>query len=357
MVLRVLIVVLGLSLALCSGVSVHAEEITLRVGVISGLTGAAAKWSGFQNKGMVLAQEELQSEGVQIELIFEDAQTSAPKVITAFNKLVQLNKVDAVIADDFGFVIAPILPLAERRKIPVIACSLPQEHYCAQAPKYFFSVGSQVPRSIAAYDRFFELHPEVKRIGLVVFDDPEWGNEYLALWREVAKKRGVTIVDTFLNNEWQPDFKSALTRMLPKKPQAIFFAHEPEGMIKAARQLRFTETIVAANNILEMLADGPAARPELDGVYLVDIPVYEEFRTKYRSRFKTEPVLEAYAGYEAVRALAKAARVNRADLASGMRSVRYQGVAGEVDFTRGSCAGNLATWELYRFVGGERVKQ
>jgi ABC-type branched-subunit amino acid transport system substrate-binding protein len=271
MAARIVLLLLGLSLVLCGGVSVHAEEIKLRVGVISGLTGAAAKWSRFQNNGMVLAQEELQSEGVQIELLFEDAQTSAPKVITAFNKLVQLNKVDAVIADDFGFVIAPILELTERRKIPLIACGLPQEHYCAQAPRYFFSVGSQVPRSIAAYERFFELHPEVKRIGLVVFDDPEWGNQYLALWREITAKRGVTIVDTFLNNEWQPDFKSALTRMIPKKPQAILFAHEPEGMIKAARQLRFAETIVAANNILEMLADSSAARPELEGVYLVDI--------------------------------------------------------------------------------------
>ena len=55
-------------LAVCLIVTVvstaQADPIKLRVGVISGLTGAAAKWCTFQNMGMQLAQEELQHEGV-----------------------------------------------------------------------------------------------------------------------------------------------------------------------------------------------------------------------------------------------------------------------------------------------------
>lgn len=134
------------------------------------------------------------------------------------------------------------------------------EKYCELAPRSLFSVASQVPNSRAAHDRFFELHPEVTRIGLVVFDDPEWGTAYMAIWRDIAAKRGITIVDTFLNNEWQPDFKTALTRMISKNPDAILFAHEPEGMMKAAHQLRFDKPILAANNVLEMLADKEESR-------------------------------------------------------------------------------------------------
>lgn len=333
------------------------EEIKLRVGVLSGLTGAAAKWCAFQNKGMALAQEELKREGISIELIFEDSQTAAPKVISAYNKLLQLDKVDAVIADDFGLVVAPLLPLVERQKVLLVATGLPQKKYCELAPRSLFSVASQVPNSRAAYDRFFELHPEVTRIGLVVFDDPEWGTAYMAIWRDIAAKRGITIVDTFLNNEWQPDFKTALTRMISKNPDAILFAHEPEGMMKAAHQLRFDKPILAANNVLEMLADKEGSRPELEGVYFVDPGISEEFRRRFFARFKREPILEAYAGYESVRSLAEAAKHNRTDLAAGMRQVRYRGIAGEIDFTQASCAGNGAGWELFRFVNGERVRQ
>jgi len=345
---------------LCCFASLHASAeggVKLRVGVISGLTGAAAKWCDFQNKGMVLAQEELSREGLSIELIFEDSQTQAPKVISAYNKLRQLDKVDAIIADDFGLVIAPLLSLIERQATPLVALSLPQDVYCKRAPSRFFSVSSKIPNSRAAYDRFFELHPNVKRIGLVVFDDPEWGNAYLSIWREIAIKRGIEIVDTFLNNEWQPDFKTALTRMFAKSPDAILFAHEPTGMLKAARQLGFDKPLVAANNVLEILAGADSHRTDLDGVYVVDLPISSEFSKSFVERFKRNPILEAYAGYESVRVIARAAALNPKDLALGIRQIKYAGIAGEIDFTQNNCAGNDAHWELFKFVNGEQIRQ
>lgn len=343
--------------ALVCVVFAHADERKLRIGVISGLTGAAAKWCTFQNMGMQLAQEELQQEGFSIELIIEDSQTVASKAIGVFHKLTELDRVDAIIANDFGFIIMPLLPLAEKQKRTLVSLWLPFEAYCKKAPNSFFSAASQHPRSRPAFERFFELHPEIHKVGLVVFDDPEWGKTYLAMWQDIAASRGIAVVDTFETNEWQPDYKTMLTRMLPKKPDAILFAHEPEGMIKAARQLGFTKPIVATNNLLEMIANTDSVRPDLEGVYWVDASISDEFSHKFRKRFMRAPILEAYTGYEAVRMLAKAAALNRDDLAAGMRKVAYQGVAGRIDFTQGNCVGNNAGWGLFRFVGGERVLQ
>jgi branched-chain amino acid transport system substrate-binding protein len=335
----------------------QADEIKLKVGVISGLTGAAAKWSAFQNKGMELAVEDLKREGVDIDLVFEDSQTQATKVISAYNKLRQLDRVDVLIANDFGLVIAPLLPHVERYDTPLLALWLPQEMYCKSAPRNFVSMSSQVKESAPAYDRFFELHPEVKRVGLVAFDEPGWGQAYLQIWRELAAKRGVQVVDTFVNNEWQPDFKTALTKMISKTPDAIFFAHEPEGLVKAARQLGFSKPLVAANNLLEMLAGSKRERAELEGVYVVDPEVSLEFRDKFIARFNLEPILEAYAGYEAVRTIAQAAKIDRTALSLSMRRVKYRGIAGEIDFTKGTCAGNQAEWGLFKFDKSRRAKQ
>jgi ABC-type branched-subunit amino acid transport system substrate-binding protein len=145
--------------------------------------------------------------------------------------------------------------------------------------------------------------------------------------------------------------------MRAKNPDAILFAHEPEGMIKAARQLGFNKPLIAANNVLEMLSSSENHRPELDGIYVVDLPISAEFRKKFAERFKRAPILEAYAGYEAVRVIAEASRMNRVDIAEGIRLVRYAGIAGEIDFTKRGCAGNGAHWELFRFVNGEQVRQ
>ena len=274
----------------------EAQPIQLRIGVISGLTGAAAKWCTFQNMGMRLAQEDLKQEGIDIELLFEDSKSLATKVISAYTKLVSLDKVDAVIADDFGFVIAPLLPVVEKDKQTLVTLSLSDARYCKLAPTRFFSVASNLQNSQRAYERFFELNPDIKRIGLVAFDDPEWGHMYLEIWRQLAKRRGLSIVDTFLRSDFNPDFKSALTRMRPKNPDAILFAHEPNGMLKAAAQLKINHALVTANIALELLVESGVAPPELNGVYIVDPAISDDFRKKFMNRFAKAPILEAYTG-------------------------------------------------------------
>ena len=239
----------------------------------------------------------------------------------------------------------------------LLTLSLADEKYCKTAPTQFFSIASLLRNSQDAYDRFFALNPQIKRIGLIAFDDPEWGNLYLGIWREIASKRGLTIVDTFLSSDLHPDFKSALTRMRPKKPDAILFAHEPEALLKTVSQLRVGALLLSANNALEMVAARNSVPPELDGVYVVDPAISEEFRRKFFERFKRQPILEAYSGYESIRTLALAAKTNRSNLAAGMRTVRYEGTAGLVDFTQGNCAGNLASWKLYRFSQGRQMEQ
>lgn len=333
--------------------SVFAQAESPKIGVLSGLSGAAAKWNRYQNMGITLAQEELRTQGFPITLVFEDSKTEAPRAISAFNKLLDFDKVDAILANDFGFVIAPLLPLVQQKKVFMLAISLPHERYCNQARGYLFSGSSQFVLSRDAFDTFYAVHPNIKRIGIIAFDDPEWGNTYRSIWRELAGKHGATIVDEFVTGELTPDFKTALARMLPKEPEAIFIAHEPESFFKAARQLRYSGHVITANNVFEMLADGSNARPELDGVYVVDPVISSEFSQKFKKRFGLDPILEAYSGYEALHALAKAFQADPKNAAQGMRSVAYEGVAGPIDYTGQSCAGNQARWGLFQFQGSQ----
>ena len=106
-----------------------------------------------------------------------------------------------------------------------------------------------------------------------------------------------------------------------------------------------------------MLAGSKRERAELEGVYVVDPEVSLEFRDKFFKRFNLEPILEAYAGYEAVKTIAHAANIDRTALSLSMRRVKYSGIAGEIDFTKGTCAGNQAEWRLFKFVRGRRVRQ
>lgn len=352
--LRLRIIGCLLAMAVCP--LLGAAEPPLRLGVITSLTGMASSFDHFQNNGMRLAQEELKAQGTEVELIFEDSASLGNKAIAAFNKLITFDKADAIISDDFGFAVAPLIPLADRSKKLLIASSLPQERFCKGSKGYFFSVGTQFSSSAPAFDAFFNAHPEVKRAAAFVYDDPEWGETYMGIWRELAAKHGVQITDEFLNLEATPSFLSMVSRALAKKPELILLAHEPITFSKAVSQLGYKGPILAANNFLEALYAGQSADEILKQVFVVEAVVNDSFRKSYEARFNEPPILEAYTGYELVRVAVKALSISRSDPAAAMPTISYQGVSGPIDFTNGACSGNRAQWGLFRFEGRSLVQ-
>lgn len=330
-------------------------ETPLKIGVISGLSGIATKWNHYQNNGVRLAQEELQASGVPVEIIFEDSQTTGSKAVTAFNKLVDVDKVDAVFADDFGFAVAPVIPLAQRRKKLLVTNSLPQDEYCKQSKGYFFSVASQFASLPEAYDRFFAKHPEIKRAAMFIFDDPEWGHTYQKIWSDLAQKHGVTITDSFVAFEGTPEFRTMLAKALSHKPDLLMLAHEPITFSKAVAGSGFTGPILAANNYLEVLSGNENVGDVIKQVILADPIISPEFTKAYEARFHEPPILEAYSGYEGIRLIVKALQANPSHPEVAIRAMKYQGVGGTIDFTSPSCAGNMTKWGLFRIKSGALV--
>jgi branched-chain amino acid transport system substrate-binding protein len=111
-------------LVLTAGLQWARADEPLRIGLISGLTGPAAHRNKFQNMGMELAVEQLADKGFPVQLVFEDSQTQGVRAIAAYNKLVGLSKVEALISDDFGLVTAPLLPIARRQKTLLVSTAL-----------------------------------------------------------------------------------------------------------------------------------------------------------------------------------------------------------------------------------------
>lgn len=323
-------------------------EPPIKIGVITGLSGLATKWDHYQNNGIRLAQEELNALGNPVEIVFEDSQTTGSKAVTAFNKLVDIDKVDAVFADDFGFAVAPVIPIAQRRKKLFVANSLSQDEYCNQSKGYFFSLASQFMYLPEAYDQFFAKHPEIKRAAIFAFDDPEWGHSYQRIWTDLAKKHGVTITDSFVLFEATPDFRTILAKALKKRPDLIFLAHEPIPFSKAVAGAGFTGPILAANNYLEVLDGNENVGDVIKQVVIADPVVSPEFKKAYEARFKEPAILEAYTGYEGIKVIARALKENRSHPEVAIRGLKYEGVGGLIDFTTPSCAGNFTKWGLFK---------
>ena len=104
--------------------SASAEPAPVRVGAIFGLTGFANVWSSQARRGIEMARDEINQDGGingrPLEVIFEDSGTTAKGGVAAFNKLVRIDKVDALVGDIISFVTLPLVPLAQAYKIVLI---------------------------------------------------------------------------------------------------------------------------------------------------------------------------------------------------------------------------------------------
>lgn len=314
----------------------------LKIGVIFGLTGEAAWWSQAMKRGLEMAA----AESPEVKLIWEDSGSSPAKAVTAFRKLTEQDGVKIVIGDVFSFVTEPLIPLAEAKGVLLVTPALP-ESFCRGGDK-FFTTASQIPRSRTAFERYFQLNSGVKKISLINFGDPGWGQAYRRIWEEIATDRGLEIVSTIENLEFSADLLSQIGVLLEKKPQAVLIAHNPLTTLKALRHYRYAGDIIFVNQLMEPFLDRNFGRAIAEGVYVVDTEATAEFNDRFRKRFETEPWLEAYTGYETLRAII------RSD-GTSLKGVRYQGVSGQIDFSQ-SCSGNKAKWWLKQIRDGKPVK-
>ncbi|RIL10422.1 MAG: hypothetical protein DCC75_04395 [Proteobacteria bacterium] len=326
----------------------------LKVGVILGLTGPAAKWGKFQRLGIELAAKEIKSSGAPLNVIFEDSASEPSKAVTAFRKLVSVDHVSAVIGDIFAYITEPLIPLADQEKVLLVSPATPAS-MCARTSGFFFSTATQVPDAARGFEVFLERNSAVRRLALIYFDDPGWGGQYHKNWLELASKRSLQVTDRVGISDFRPDFKALLPKMLAKQPDAFFVAHEPETFISAARALGYKGKIVFANNIQEVLVDSSFDRALLEGVYFVDTLAGPEFMEEFMKLYDSEPILESYNGYEALRALFKAWQLNPADPRKAFSGLNYQGASGPLDFSQ-SCAGNRSVWHLKQFKGGKILR-
>jgi ABC-type branched-subunit amino acid transport system substrate-binding protein len=335
---------------LTTSIVAHAQAPNVRIGVTLGFTGPADRWSKFQRMGIELAAEDLQKEGYEIELLFEDSQSKSRQSLSIFNKFVAVDHVNGILGDTFSFITEPLIPLADREKKLLVSPSASRILCSNNKSKYFFTTASQVARSSEGYGYFLDRHPEVKKVALVYFQDPGWGYQYRDAWRKLLSDRGIKVSGEFETGDFAPDFKTPLARLLRDKPDAFFVAQDPTTFIPASRQMGFEGKIVFANNILEAPASGTEVKA-LEGIYFVDTLASAAFEKRFVDRFNQAPLLEPYNGYEALRVLVTAIAQQPDSPELALPKIQYEGVSGMIDFSE-SCAGNKARWHLKQFKDG-----
>ena len=112
----------------------RAEE-TVKIGACLSLTGPAAVYGAQQKAGVLAAVDEINKsgmlKGVKLEAVIEDDASTKEQGIAVYQRLINRDKVAAIIGPTLSNTATAADPLAQAAKVPVVAVSntAPKRHH------------------------------------------------------------------------------------------------------------------------------------------------------------------------------------------------------------------------------------
>jgi branched-chain amino acid transport system substrate-binding protein len=306
----------------------------IKIGFIGPLTGDLASLGENSKNGVMLALQDLEKANKKnIEVVYEDDRFDPKTTVTAFNKLVDVDQVKAIICLASG-PCGAVAPIAEERKVPLIAvASAPVQlgkQYVVKLEISPVSEGEKI------YGLIKEKKYEKPASIVATYDGIQIAYNKLKSFSDFSSKEIAKETIAPDSN----DFRTSLTKILSKKPDVIIVGLLP-GMAgefgKQARTLGYNGDFIGFN-FIEGEETLTAAGKNLDGIVYTQAADPETWFAKaYQNKYGKSTGPGSAHLYDAVTLLSEGFRSNPSSadgLMSYLKSVKnFKGALGEYSST------------------------
>jgi branched-chain amino acid transport system substrate-binding protein len=216
---------LGLSAGLVAGLPALAARASepIRLGAILPLTGPAAEIGTEEQRGIQFSVKQANAKGGiagrQIEVLFEDNQAKPDVSVLAFNKLVNLNHVPAILTGYSGPTLA-MAPLATRTKTLLINAGAQTDKLGTASP-YLFNTIPQEAGEVTAISRFLIETLKATKAA-VLFENDAAGIAGRDDFLKDYKEAGGTVTGVEPVPFGETNFRPALLKLAAGKPDVLF---------------------------------------------------------------------------------------------------------------------------------------
>ncbi len=283
------------------------NEVT--VGFVSALSGDAASWGEGALRGAQIAVEEFQAKrklkGTSIKLEIADDKCDAKEGVTALQQL--LIKSPIVIT---GTVCSSptiaMLPITEQRKIVFVSAG-------ASSPKlsdmgdYFFRVYPSDSYSASITGEYAVKHKGLKTFATLTINN-EYGDGFKRSFGNSVQKAGGNIVSEELFSPNASDFRTELTKIKQKNPDAIFIASNPQEFPLIIKQINEfgIESILLGDMAYVESDEGKTAWKDINELYYAvqkesSSDTWKRVSVTYKARYNKEADFLVQIGYDSVK--------------------------------------------------------
>jgi len=219
------------------------KKETYKIGSILPLTGDLAVYGKSLQNGMNLALEEYELRNpneVAFQIIYEDSKADPKLAVSAFEKLVSIDKCNLVLGGFSSSEVLSIAPIAEKNKIVLISPTA-SSPAITNAGDYIFRTtpSDNFDGEIMAKFAFEKL--ELQKVA-VLYANNDYGHGISKVFIEKFRDFGGEVVIDRSFESGSNDLKSQLSAIRNANPEGLYIIASSEiGKENAIRGIKFTE--------------------------------------------------------------------------------------------------------------------
>jgi len=293
---------MGFGSLIFSPLAVQAAE-PIKIGSVLRLS-AGAEDGIPAKRGVELAVDEINKaggiNGRKLEVIFEDEKDSPTSAVNAVQKLINVDKVVAIIGPMTSGAALAAAPSANESKILLVTPTATSPKVSG-AGDYIYRGCSRIDKQAEALTKYVAEHYKPKTVGILYSNEP-YGKGCNDLFSKDFEKLGIKVVATESFMRGAKDFKAQLTNLKAANPDILFipgYYQETAPAAAQARQLGMNQRIIGVYGDIAPIyvelagkaSEGHLVASEYHEAY--DSPKNQKFKEAYYKLVKAnanEPV-------------------------------------------------------------------
>lgn len=322
-------------------------EDTIKIGLLTPRTGKVAQYGINVENAAKLAIGEVNAaggiDGKQVEMIVYDNKGDATESINLFKRLVDNDKVIAIVGPVISSTALAVAPLAEQKGIPVITPTATNVDVTLDSD-YMFRACFTDPYQGGIMSKFAVSNLKAQSAAILYNSGDDYSTGLAEAFKENFEELGGTITDYEAYTEDEKDFKAVLTNIKANTPDVLYVPdyYNTVGLIaEQVKQVGLEVTMLGADGWDDVQKDYGSVT---EGYYFTNHyaaddtdEIVQNFVKSYEAAYEgNTPNALGALGYDATKimceAIDKADSINGEDIIKAISETDMDCVAGHITF-------------------------
>jgi len=326
---------------------------TVKIGVITSLTGSLAAFGEAHKNGYAIALDEINAKGgvlgKKVELDIYDDQSKPDQAVQGVSKLVDQDHVAMLLGAYSSENTKAIINPVTSHQIPLLIPTATADNVMDSKSPWVFRICAGA-KDYATTTIEFLKHNGAPKTMAIVYEKTNFGQANMQAMRDAAQSAGINVVAVEEYEAKAPDYKAVLRRVKDKNPDVIYFCSyllDATTLMRQSQEVDFNPKYYTSAGTGFAAAEFPTAKGAGKNAeftfsvsqWLADAPWpgSKEFDAEYFKRNNSHPQYHAMQAYQslmtAAQAMNKAKSQDPAKVRDALRSIDLKSSAfGPVKF-------------------------